>query len=181
MYMAIAAPRYTINDLDLFPEDGNRYELLDGVLLVTPAPRRMHQAVAGKLQYALAKAVVESGLAHVLSPGAVVVPPNTQLQPDILVQPVTSRFEDDWSNVTEHWLAVEVLSRGSRVYDRGLKCGAYFSLGVKEVWLVNLEARCVEVFTSATESCVERTSLVWQIPTTNRTATIDLTAIFCGL
>ena len=35
----VSVPRYTVDDLDTFPEDGNRYELLDGVLLVTPAGR----------------------------------------------------------------------------------------------------------------------------------------------
>jgi hypothetical protein len=36
--MAVSVPRYTVNDLELFPDDGDRYELLDGILLVTPAP-----------------------------------------------------------------------------------------------------------------------------------------------
>ena len=47
--MALTAPRYTVDDLEQFPEDGNRYELLDGVLLVTPAPRQVHQIVASRL------------------------------------------------------------------------------------------------------------------------------------
>jgi hypothetical protein len=36
--MAISIPRYTLADLERFPDDGNRYELLDGVLIVTPFP-----------------------------------------------------------------------------------------------------------------------------------------------
>ena len=42
MAMAITVPRYTIDDLDRFPDDGNRYEIVDGVLLVTPAPGTPH-------------------------------------------------------------------------------------------------------------------------------------------
>jgi hypothetical protein len=40
MGMAVSVPRYTVDDLEGFPDDGDRYELLDGILLVTPAPRR---------------------------------------------------------------------------------------------------------------------------------------------
>ena len=43
----------------------------------------------------------------------------------------------DWRKITEHWLAVEVLSRSSRVYDREFKRDAYFALGLQQVWLVD--------------------------------------------
>ena len=56
MAMAITVPRYTVDDLEHFPDDGNRYELLDGVLLVTPAPAASHQVVASRLQGRLIEA-----------------------------------------------------------------------------------------------------------------------------
>ena len=49
----ITLPTYTIADLDAFPADGQRYELLQGFLLVTPAPRSRHQFVAARLITAL--------------------------------------------------------------------------------------------------------------------------------
>ena len=49
----LVVPSYTIEDLDRFPADGNRYELLDGVLLVTPAPLPGHQLVIAGLFHAL--------------------------------------------------------------------------------------------------------------------------------
>ena len=63
MAMAITVPHYTVNDLANFPDDGNRYELLDGVLLVTPGPNTGHQVMAARIQARLAQAVQLPGLA----------------------------------------------------------------------------------------------------------------------
>jgi len=118
MAMAISVPLYTVDDLEHFPDDGNRYELLDGVLLVTPQAAAPHQIVASRIQIELAISLQKPGLAHVVGPGAVVRMPRTQLQPDILVYPARFSPSTDWRRVTEDWLAVEVLSRSSRIYDR---------------------------------------------------------------
>jgi len=47
--MSITAARYTVADLEHFPDDGNRYELLDGFVLVTPPPSMRHQYVSSRL------------------------------------------------------------------------------------------------------------------------------------
>src|SRR5688572_11934446 len=115
MDMPLTVPRYAVEDLEQFPDDGNRYELLDGVLLVTPGPRPAHQVVASRLAALLIVALQIPGHAHVVSPGAVVMLPLTQLEPDILVSPARFPPTGTWADISEHWLAVEVLSRGSRV------------------------------------------------------------------
>ena len=119
MGMAISVPRYTVDDLDRFPDDGSRYELLDGVLIVTPAPWQAHQVIAGRIQIRLGVALTDR--ASVVGPGAISLPPSTQLEPDILVYPASIPPDVGWANVTEHWLVVEVLSRSSRAYDRLFK------------------------------------------------------------
>ena len=121
MAMAISVPLYTVDDLEHFPDDGNRYELLDGVLLVTPQAAAPHQIVASRIQGELGISLQKPGLAHVVGPGAVVRMPRTQLQPDILVYPTRFSPMTDWRKITEHWLAVEILSRSSRIYDREFK------------------------------------------------------------
>ena len=108
--MPLTAPRYTVDDLDLFPDDGSRYELLDGVLLVTPAPRLAHQGVAFRLALLLGQVLQVPGLAQVTTPGVVVSLPLTQLEPDILVFPARFSLSSTWADISEHWLAVEVLS-----------------------------------------------------------------------
>jgi Uma2 family endonuclease len=175
----VSVPRYTVDDLDRFPDDGNRYELLDGVLLVTPAPRAVHQIVAFRIA-----SILGNGLgthAHVVGPGAISVPPGTQLQPDVLVYP--SRFSPttDWPKVTEHWLAVEVLSRSSRIYDREFKRDAYFALGVTEVWLVDIRDQSVEVCRGRGSGDTVRDLIAWRPPTLDQTVGISLTDVFAGI
>lgn len=179
MAMAIGVPLYTVDDLDEFPHDGNRYELLDGVLLVTPAPSMSHQMVASRLQVRLA--VMLTGQANVVGPGVVMRLPKTQLEPDILVFPAGTRPGAHWREVREHWLAVEVLSPSSRVYDREFKRDVYLALGVREVWLVDPSDRSVEVCRGVGESEMVRDVVRWRVPGTDTQVSIELDEIFAGL
>jgi Uma2 family endonuclease len=181
MGMAVSVPRYTVDDLEQFPHDGNRYELLDGVLLVTPAPRQVHQVVVGELQFRLLDAIGRNGVARVVGPGAITRLPSTQLEPDILVYPARFSAKLNWAEITEHWLAVEVLSRSSRAYDRLFKCDAYFALGVPQVWLVDIDDRSVEVWRSRTEHETVRDVIRWAVPTTDVVVTIDLAELISKL
>ena len=96
MAMAVSVPRYTIADLERFPNDGYRYELLDGVLIVTPSPSNAHQIIVSRLQFRLTQAVMITGEAQVVGPGAITVPPRTQLEPDILVYPARYAIDSKW-------------------------------------------------------------------------------------
>jgi len=179
MRMAISVPTYTVDDLDKFPDDGNRYELLDGMLLVTPASSAAHQIIASRLQFRLSAAA--SGHAHVVGPGAIVVRPRTQLEPDILVYPARFSPKLDWYQITEHWLAVEVLSRSSRMYDREFKRDAYFALGVQQVWLVDRWEKTVEVCKRRGSGQLVRDVVRWRAPSVSVVVTIALADVFAGL
>ena len=181
MAMPISVRRYTVTDLERFPNDGNRYELLDGVLLVTPAPSHAHQIVVSRLHFRLAQAVMTDGAAHVVSPGVITIPPRLQLQPDILVYPAPASLPSKWSEIDEHWLAVEVLSRSSRVYDRDTKRHAYLALGVQEVWLVDRWKMVVEVSRARGPAELIRDVLHWRVPTLGREVEISLSDVFEGL
>lgn len=81
----VTVPPYTVEALDRFPEDGNRYEMLHGVLLVTPFPAPVHQIAAGRISARPSSGVGPA--AHAVSSGVISVPPRPQLQPDIVVHP----------------------------------------------------------------------------------------------
>lgn len=181
MAVAIAVPRFTIDDLEKFPDDGNRYELLDGILLVTPGPAGWHQVVANRIQSRLTHALELTGHAFVMGPGVVVRTPRTQLQPDILVVP--SRFGPDieWPKVKENWLAVEILSRSSRMYDREFKRDAYFALGVHHVWLVDRRARSIEISSAPKSHEIIRHTIRWRVPGMDIIVSIPVEEIFAGL
>jgi len=181
MAMAISVPRYTVDDLDRFPDDGNRYELLDGLLLVTPAPSVAHQVVANRVQVRLSNAIESHGHAHVVGPGAISVPPGTQLQPDILVYPARFSPNTEWAKITEHWLAIEVLSPSSRMYDREFKRDAYFALGVPQVWLLDCRDASAEVWHTGGVREVIRGVIRWRVPTLDLVVSIDLGEVFAGL
>jgi Uma2 family endonuclease len=126
--------QWTVDDLDRLPDDGLQYELLDGLLLVTPAPSFLHQRVAGNL-FVLLRQACPPGLEVFFAPADWRPDRGTSLQPDVLV----IRDEDFR---TQHVtappvLAVEVLSPATRRKDQLLKRSTYEELGVRSYWIVD--------------------------------------------
>src|SRR5882724_11095704 len=141
----IRVPTYTTDDLRRLPPDGQRYELLDGFLLVTPAPGVAHQVVLSRLMAALLAYLPEGASARATSPGEIEIKPRVLLDPDLLVFPSSYALKTSWTRIRGWWLAVEVSGRASRIYDRDFKRDAYLALGVREVWLADLEEEHVLV------------------------------------
>ena len=178
----IRVPTYTTDDLRRFPRDGQRYELLDGFLLVTPAPGTAHQVVLSRLMAALLGYLPEGAPARVTSPGEIEVAPKLLLDPDLLVWPSTYRPGTPWTTISAWWLAAEVSGRASRVYDRDFKRDVYLALGVREVWLIDLPERRVLVSSrDAPKDVPHQDELLWWPPEMASPLTIDLRAIFDGL
>jgi Uma2 family endonuclease len=162
---ALSERRWTRAEVLALPNDGNRYELVDGELLVSPAPRFEHQVVVRDL-FLLVHAYVKQhqlgdtfGMAADLSLRAGQV-----VQPDVFVLPqVYEPSTTEWEDVAVPLLVVEVLSPSTERYDRIVKRGAYQRAGVATYWIVDLDAQHVEVWTPEAESPVIVTGeLVWQ-------------------
>ena len=148
MGMPQAARRYTVEEVLAFPNDGNRYELVHGQLLVTPAPRSRHQLVAGELYYRLRRYLDKHGrdVRVVFSPADIRWPDEVLVQPDVFVVPVQELVAEDWSSVRTLLLAVEIVSPSSARYDRIVKRRLYQEHGVSTYWIVDPDAQVVEVW-----------------------------------
>ena len=182
MAMRATVPRYTLQDLDSFPDDGNRYELVDGILLVTPAPLPPHDWVVMRLIHLLNFHFGLDPAALVSGNGVVEIAPNVHLEPDVLVMPARSSAPETWLEVRDWWLAVEVSGRGSRIYDRDHKRPAYLSAGVSEFWRIDLKDRCVYVSTpERPEERHEAGHLTWVPPAGPGPLVVDVPALFEGV
>lgn len=180
MGMALTVPRYTVADLYLLPDDGNRYEVLAGTLLVTPSPGSAHQGVAARLSARFAAHLLGRRL-QLFSPGVVTAPPLTQLEPDLLIVPPRFAPGVPWAEITERWLAVEILSRSSRVYDREFKRDAYLALGVREVWLVDVRGLSIEVCMRPGAGHLVRDAVTWRMPDGDVAVHVELAELFEGM
>ena len=180
MEMALTVPQYTVADLELLPDDGNRYEVLAGTLLVTPSPGSAHQGVAVRLTALFAVHILARRLG-MFGPGVVTLPPLTQLEPDLLVVPPRFAPGTPWVEIAEHWLAVEIISRSSRVYDREFKRDAYLALGVREMWLVDVRDRSIELCTPGGADRVVRDELTWSAPDGGVSVRIELADLFADI
>lgn len=182
MGMPLPLPTYTTDDLRDFPDDGQRYELLEGVLLVTPAPGSAHQAVLARLVARVTQYLDAAEAAYVVSPGEIEIAPKTLLEPDLLVVPAQYPPGTPWRAMRDWWLAVEVVSPSSRIYDREFKRDAYLALGVAEVWLIDPEKRLVLVSRgSGARDERQQSAMVWMPEKMRESLYIDIPALFRGL
>ena len=179
MAMPIPLPTYTVDMVRAFPDDGQRYELVEGMLLVTPAPGTAHQIVVARLFNALGVYLESNGPAYVVSPGEIEIAPTTlHCEPDILVFPSTFRPGTKWTEISGWWLAVEVLSQSSKYYDRDYKLEAYLRVGVREVWMIDFERRCCEISTTDRRNVAEYESVRWHPAEVRESLLISLDGIF---
>ncbi|NOZ55325.1 MAG: Uma2 family endonuclease [Calditrichaeota bacterium] len=139
--------RLTLEDYRQLPDDGKRYEILEGELAVTPAPGTKHQRIVGNLFRLLTQFLSKGPAGEVfVAPLDVVLAPHTVVQPDLLfVSEARANIirEDGIYGAPD--LVVEVLSPSTAERDRGVKRRLYLHYGVREVWLMDPEARTFEV------------------------------------
>ncbi len=129
---------FTVDDLLEFPDDGNRYELFDGSLLVSPAPTPLHQHAIFQLQMILHRASPP----HLLVYSAVNVRASDRdfYIPDLVVVPTERGQSVQLMFAPEDvCLAVEVVSPSTRIRDRATKAAAYAAAGIPSYWRIELD------------------------------------------
>ena len=141
-----ATTRLTYEDYLKTPDD-ERYELLDGALIVPPAPNTAHQSVQAELGWRMARFIREGGLGHLFfAPTDVVLSRTDVVQPDLLfissqrahiIAPANIQGAPD--------LIVEIRSESTAERDESFKRQLYANFGVKEYWLVDPEAATISI------------------------------------
>ena len=139
--------RYTYKDYLELPDDGKRYQIIQGELFMAPAPSPYHQRISKKIEHIIDAFVEKNGLGEVLyAPCDVVLSERDVVQPDILFI-----FRERYHIIGEHYiggapdLVVEILSPATRTLDREHKRRLYERHGVKEMWIVDPEMKEIEV------------------------------------
>ncbi|HEX6535832.1 MAG TPA: Uma2 family endonuclease [Gemmatimonadaceae bacterium] len=146
MAMAAATIRWTAEMARGLPDDGNRYEVVDGELLVTPAPTWAHQNAVAELYVRLRGYLAANGAGHaMLAPADIEFGRANLAQPDLFVVPRTNgRAPRTWEEARRLLLAVEILSPSTARADRHVKRRLYQRERVPEYWVVDVDARLIE-------------------------------------
>ncbi len=137
--------RLTYDDLLQMPDDGPRYELIDGEAYIIPGPDARHQTALLQLAIQLQNAIRDRSRVFV-APFDVVLAMDTVLQPDVLLLVPASLSRIKRSLYGPPDLVVELLSPTSVRRDRGIKRTTYARFGVGEYWLVDLKKQAIEVY-----------------------------------
>lgn len=133
----------TRDDLDAMPDDGHRYELIDGVLVVSPAPVFRHQIAVGNM-HLLLRAAASEDLIVLMAPFDVALSDDTVMQPDLLVARRSDFTARDLP--TSPALAVEVLSPSTRAFDLLVKKDRLQRAGCKHYWVIDPQLPAVSAW-----------------------------------
>jgi Uma2 family endonuclease len=138
---------WTYEEFARLPDDGNRYEVIAGELYVTPAPGSIHQRVVWRLGTALENFCEEHGVGTMYgAPYDVIFGEGDYLEPDLIfVRRDREDIIQKHAAVGAPDLVVEILSDSTARRDRGIKRERYAAYGVPEYWIVDTEAKQIEV------------------------------------
>jgi Uma2 family endonuclease len=183
--MAVPASpaEWTVDMLDALPEDGQRYEIIDGELHVTPAPGELHQDVAGYMYVLLREYLRGSSVGRAkISPSDVRRGDRrrNRVQPDVFVVRLVDGKRPPYPYaMSDLLLAVEVPSPSDPLYDYHVKRELYLANGVDEYWVLNAEARNLSRWRGAADPGeVLSARVAWHPAGMARPLVIDLPAFF---
>lgn len=180
MHMAVTRKAWTVVERDRLPDDGNRYEVVDGELFVTPMPVPRHQVIAQRLFLCLYPYVTKHQIGSVFDSGTdVIFGPRNGVVPDVAVYPVRpERLPKKWVNAPKPILLAEVRSDSTWRRDVGPKRSLYVRRKIPEYWIVDGDDRTVVVVRPGHEDAVITDVLRWRPIELVKALAIDLKEIF---
>ncbi len=145
-----ANPKLGILATDIWdtPEDGNRYEVIDGELYVTPPPVPRHQGALGELHWLIRTYLQTNPIGRVFfAPIGVVLDEGTGVQPDLVyIAREHEGIVSDRGIEGAPDLVVEVLSPSTSTRDRGIKMRRYARARIPHYWIVDPKTATVEPY-----------------------------------
>lgn len=145
--MNLTTTKLTYHDFLLLPDDGKRYEVIDGDLFVTPSPVTRHQLVVGRFHHHIMTYLETHPIGTVFTaPYDVVLSDTDIVEPDLIVVLTDGRARITEKNVQgPPGIVLEVLSPGTAARDRELKRKRYEHFGVQEYWLIDPDVNTLEI------------------------------------
>ena len=185
---ALRRHRWTADEvrrlIDERPGMSPRYELVDGELLVTPAPSDRHQRIIFRLAFWLQAYLTREKLGEVrLGPGELPLVSGEHYEPDLFVLPVVDgRLRPAGDRNFSPLLVCEVLSQSSSRHDRITKRRAFQRNGVPEYWIIDGDAEAVEVWHPDDErAALVDERVLWQPHGATSAFELDVRALFAAV
>ncbi len=176
------ATEWTAAMVAVLPDDGTRYEVLDGELVIFPAPSWDHQRLALAFWRTLSAFLGANGLGEaIVAPADVEFSQRRLLEPDVFVVPRApdGRRPRNYADAKRLVLAIEVLSPSTARRDRGVKRRIYIDETVDEYWIVDADAWCVERWRRGDERPeIVTDTLAWRPEGAEAALVIDVPALF---
>ena len=172
---------YDVDEVLRFPDDGNKYELIYGELVVNPTPRLWHQEVVMRLTHILLDYCSREPVGRLFCIGADLTWGRSDVitQPDVFVLAPEDRGVEYFADVRNVSLIAEILSPSAARHDRFGKRLVYRDQRVDTNWIVEADAHSVEVWTpDAQFPRVEHERLVWAPPAASQPLEIELVTLF---
>jgi Uma2 family endonuclease len=159
--MPATTRRWTVEDLESLPDDGNRYEVVRGRLFVTPASGPRHEMILERLASLLIPYVAAQELGHVYH-RAVLRFEASEVEPDLSVRQEPLTMDTPWQAWPIPLLVVQVLSPTTRRRDFGDKSDLYADANVGEYWIVDGDIRRLHIIRGKDEVAVVDGEMRWQ-------------------
>lgn len=179
---------WTYEEFARLPNDGNRYEVIAGELVVSPAPSFLHQELVGRMHVLLRVFADAHKLGKVvLGPFDVLFGPGDYLEPDLLFVRRDRHWIISKRGIEEEApdLVIEVLSPSTSFRDRGIKRERYAHFGVAEYWIVDPRREQIEVYRfvdgAANALALSSGTLEWRPIPDGPALEIDVAALFRDL